>query len=157
MADSAKTVEALLSDIRNRISDSDKLTYSEDELISYINTIIDFLNHFLINQNSQEMIKEITVSNGSAVPDDWVRSVGSYPIYITQDIFSTYDESAELTVRYFALKPHVSAITDTLPFKPKYESILAQGAALHAANTDGYDISQDKGLLKDLLDVIAVR
>ena len=146
------TVADVLQEVRPRISDIDAITYQDDELISYLNTVIDFLNGYLIAKKQPEMVKQLTIADCMRVPCDWDSFAGQYPVYITQGKFQLYDIK-KIKARYFALRPHVATVADIVPFSVRYKSVLIQGTAMRALNRNEYDISQDKTLLAELLEV----
>lgn len=145
----------VIREARKRITDVDELVYPNEELISYLNQAIDFLNGFLIASNKAEMLKELTVGDGTAVPEDFSgKYAGYFPVREVGEVFKLQIGSTPVVIRYFANRPHVAETTDTVPFKAQYKSILVQLVSIYAPNRNGYIIDQDKALLKDLLDVM---
>ena len=119
------TVNEILITIRQRLGDMNKISFSDAELIYCLNNAIDRLSAELISQFNPEMIQKFTVKgqDGGMKPDDFVAVRGQYPIeWKTQSDFSVkavpldsdYDEDIE--VSYFARRPHVEKLENTIPF-----------------------------------------
>jgi len=150
---SSYNAASVLDEVRPRINDLDGIVYTDGELISYLNTAIDYLNGYLIGLKKPEMIQEISIADGTPVPIDWDTFAGQYPAYIIQDTLKLFEGHERVTVRYFSLMPHVTTVSDVVLFKMRYKSILVHIVAMYALNRNEYDISQDKELLNDLLQV----
>lgn len=131
--------------VRQRVGDMAKTKFSDEELLGYLNDAINFLSAELISLRDAEMVKVFTVvhgETGTAVPADYFSFVGEYPIYFeSDDAGSTkvypLDSSAvsDIKVRYFAYKPKVDAMDDTIPFNNVlYYTILSQFTAMYALN-----------------------
>jgi hypothetical protein len=144
----------IIDEVRDLLSDADEIAYQPDALLQNLNSAIYLLNRFLINANSSEMIKELAITNEMAVPADFAnRYAGTYPVCISDGKFQILDDSPTMTVRYYAVKPLVSSASSTVAFPDSYRPVLTQATAIYALNGNEYDISQDKGLLNDLLAV----
>ena len=111
-------VNDFLKKVSVRLGDEARITYSNKELISALNDAITQLSLERITAGDQLMIKEISVTPGTtSVPSGFVRFVGMESVYPVGGKFMSLDSSsAERTVRYFGVKPHVETKGDDLPF-----------------------------------------
>ena len=119
------TVNDIAIRVRRGIDDMQKVNYSDPEIIEMINDGINFLSTELIMTKEPEMISSLTIDGQTSVarPERFVSFVGQYPIQYLTDNTGTVglkhinpDFSGSMVVRYFSLKPVVSALTDTFPF-----------------------------------------
>lgn len=118
------TANDLLILVRQRLGDMQKLTLSDEELIMSLNVAIDRLSEELSQDGNPELVKEVTITNNAKAlrPDDFIGLCGQFPIIFIQETdgmkIQHMDPNYEGTmpVRYFASRPHVSKLTDTIPF-----------------------------------------
>jgi len=147
-----------LSEIRNlvrtRIKDDIKLTYKDDELNRYINDAIGFLNAELISINDPLMAKSLQVVDKTPIPSDFVRLAGQYPLYISDNLFHTYNPDDNFIILYFAAKPLVTNDNDTIPFSETETNIIIQLAAIYALNRNEFATEQDERLLNMLRQIV---
>ena len=73
------TVNDMLVLVRQRLGDMQKVTFSDAELLYCLNNAMDELCEELAEQNSPEILKEITVSETEpfTLPDDFILGKGS--------------------------------------------------------------------------------
>lgn len=118
------TTNDLLIQVRQRLGDMQKISLSDEELIMSLNVAIDRLSEELAADANPEMIKTFDVvgNTKTARPNDFISLCGQFPLVFHQDPdgikVSNLDPNFErtLTVRYFASRPHVSTLTDEIPF-----------------------------------------
>ena len=111
-------VNDFLKKVAVRLGDEARITYSNKELISALNDAITQLSLERIAAGDSLMIKEMSVTPGTtSVPSGFVRFVGMESVYPVGGKFMSLDSSsAERTVRYFGVKPHVETKGDEIPF-----------------------------------------
>lgn len=118
----------LAQDLINQINiDSNDLPDSDAETIQYINYGLDALSFYLSNVNDPEMLVKQNFTDGDFVPSNYIKLVpeNGYPLSIIGDRFYTSVSGATVIgVKYSASKPHISAVTDTIPFKDIYSGAL---------------------------------
>lgn len=118
------TANDLLILVRQRLGDMQKLSLSDEELIMSLNVAIDRLSQELSEAANPELTKSFDIegTNKTARPEDFIGLCGQFPIVFHQDTdgikVSHMNPNHEgiLTVRYFANRPHVKSLTDTIPF-----------------------------------------
>ena len=108
--------------------EADELLDSDTDNIPYINQAIDFLSFTLAGFSDPEMITTVDVINGDDVPSNFVDFIphNGYPIFISVGKFymMSTNTSEIKKVKYSITKPHVSTVTDTVPFKDMYAGCL---------------------------------
>ena len=120
------TVNDILMRVRRKIDDMQKIKVSDPELIQTLNDSIDFVSNELIAALDPEMIKTFTLTAQNTVvkPNEYVKFAGQYPVKFTSDIngvtqFKHLDPEFYnvIEVRYFASRPKIAALSDTIPFE----------------------------------------
>lgn len=123
------TVNQLLIKVRQKLNDMSKLKYSDEELIYCLNNAIDTVSLELADSKTPEFVKEFKIAAGDTKerPDDFIEFVGQYPIAFTEDgdtvVMELLDQEypCDMIVRYFALRPKVSLLTDKVPFYREWQ------------------------------------
>lgn len=121
------TVNDMLVLVRQRVGDMQKITFSDAELLYCLNNAMDELCEELADQNSPEILKEITVSESRPfdLPDDFISWRGQYPLeYSTNTenktsvslIGPSWDGDSP-KLKYYANKDHFTTLNDTIPFR----------------------------------------
>lgn len=118
------TANELLILVRQRLGDMQKVALSDEELIMSLNVAIDRLSEEMAIDHNPEFIKTFTVTNAEKVvrPKDYISLCGQFPLLFSQEVdgVKAYHENPDfegsMIVRYFASRPHVVNLTDTIPF-----------------------------------------
>lgn len=131
--------------------------YSTDECIGFLNTAVQQISHLLIAGKSPQMVREIKIHNLEDLPDDFVKTAGTYPIRITGQKMAFLDEMMdEIRFRYFATKKQITDIAEEMPFiYEQLNDVAVKSAVLLSLNQNEYDISQDKALADEMKQVLA--
>ena len=130
-------VEDIIREARYQLNDTDKVEFSDGELLSYLNQALRYINNFGINFNSRLFLKRanLTLSNGVALlPSDFIREksvkVGSITLksgkdysIIGDEIFSKYDN---ITLEYFYQIKQLSSLAENIPLKDIVVNVLKQ-------------------------------
>ena len=117
----------VVQDIINLINlEADELLDADTDNIPYINQAIDFLSFTMAGMEDPEMVTTVDLINGIDVPSDFVDFVphNGYPIFISGGKFCLTSGSILHKVKYSITKPHVSLITDAMPFKDMYSGVI---------------------------------
>lgn len=150
-------VSEAITEIRNKINDeAADGDFTDGELISFLNEGIAYVSSYLITAGNPIATKKTTVStNATALPDDFVKTAGYFPIKINGGTMDLLDSSKPVTVKYFANMPSVNLSTDTLPFKNTiFNTALIRISVIYALNQMKFNVSQDQTLATDLLGVV---
>lgn len=149
------TLEDALSLIRARINDEYDTGYSNEVLTDYINDAIKYLGGALIARNDPVITKELEMyarDSHTAVPKNFVRFAGGYPVKRKgQNLYIT-DGSSYLKVKYFYIPDNVSLLTDMLPFPDNdvYDALLIHIACIYALNQHEFNVERDQALRQEL-------
>jgi hypothetical protein len=152
----------IIKRIRELISDKDGIEFETSAVVGFLNSAIAWLSLQLIQNNNVEMIKEIVITDGANVPNDYIKPCGLYPVKKTGNTFRFLDDSETLEFQYFANRPYITVneadvfLPTYSVFKPIYDAVLIQKTAILALNRDEYDITQDEALLAQSLQAIGV-
>lgn len=128
------------------------------DAIQYINAASDYLSFVLIGMKSSDCMRTVDVVDNLPVPSDFVEMVpqSGYPVYIDNDTF--YTNGATVKVKYSISKPHVSQVTDVIPWKDMYASVLVLIASYMIEKKSYIPASKterDKPFYQDVLAAIA--
>ena len=133
------TATEFLAIFRPRIGDAGKVAYDDDELLGYVNDAIEQLSLERIAAKDTTMVTEEKITPGtSAVPDGFVNFAGQFPVYFAGGKIVSLDDSVtERTIRYFAVKPRLTKLSDAIPFGDDALHILLNYAITAAAARTG--------------------
>lgn len=106
--------------------EADELLDTDTDNIPYINQAIDLLFFTLAGLGDPEMITTVDCNNGDDVPSNFVDFVphNGYPVFISGGKFCLNTVSSVKKMKYSIAMPHVSVVTDTVPFKDMYAGCL---------------------------------
>lgn len=104
--------------------EADELLDNDADNIPYINAAIDYLSFTLAGLGSSDSMNTTMIVDNLPVPENFIEFVpkNGYPIYIDNNTF--YTNGKTITAKYSIAKPHVSTVTDPIPFKDMYASTL---------------------------------
>ncbi len=148
------TVNEILIQVRQRLGDMQKLSFSDEELINCLNDGMDELCYQMSESFEPEILKSITLTNsGVEMPEDFISWQGQYPLeYSTDDTgkttFKHLDPDWDGTnniLRYFAYRPHFTALTDTIPFKDKRQCKALMLQCIYQIKPKGGATGDSKG------------
>lgn len=152
------TVNDMLVLVRQRVGDMQKITFSDAELLYCLNNAMDELCEELAEQNSPEILKEITVSESRPfeLPDDFISWRGQYPLeYSTNTdnktsvslIGPSWDGDSP-KLKYYANKAHFKTLNDTIPFRTllQQQNLMKKCVQqIKGGNDDSQGTSQSSG------------
>jgi hypothetical protein len=106
--------------------EADELLDTDADNIPYINAAIDYLSFTLAGLKDPEVMTCADISPGLPIPSNFIGLVpaNGYPLYNVGGVFNSTTGNTVKQVKYTTAKPHVSAVTDTLPFRDLYASVL---------------------------------
>lgn len=152
------TVNDMLVLVRQRVGDMQKITFSDAELLYCLNNAMDELCEELAEQNSPEILKEITVSESRPfmLPDDFISWRGQYPLEYSTDtenktsvslIGPSWDGDSP-KLKYYANKTHFTTLNDTIPFRTllQQQNLMKKCVQqIKGGNDDSQGTSQSSG------------
>lgn len=147
-------VSAFLTKLRFRIRDEYKVEYSDAELIDYLNDALSYWDSIKVVNYEPTKLKSLVVNPNVAVPSDFAKFAGTYPVYILNgNIYSVSGSS--VTCKYFAFSDFFDELTDNINLPNPEITVLLQLATVYALNRNQFDVSTDTSLAKALQDVVA--
>ncbi|XFO65410.1 hypothetical protein SPSIL_015200 [Sporomusa silvacetica DSM 10669] len=117
----------LVQDLINLINlEADELLDTDEDNIPYINAAIDYLSFTLAGLKDPELMTVADIAPGLPVPSNFISLVpaNGYPLYTVGSVFNSTTGNVVKGVKYTISKPHVSLVTDTIPFRDMYGSVL---------------------------------
>lgn len=134
----------LLEPIRHRVNDIDANNYTDDEILSVINSAIRLLSKILIARKSPEMIAADTVADGQPVPEGFYALVGQYPVWREGDVLRTSQNSAQ--IRYWKEKPVIADQSEAIPYADGYVDAIIEASVARLLLTDEFDATAEQAL-----------
>ena len=138
-----------ISNIRDKISDSDSQEFEDKTIRNYMNDAIDLIWHQLILRNSGEVMGVINItSTPSSIPSDFQKMTCKHPLYIIGNQIIVYG-SVPINGFYFKKSQHITSASLDMPFlNDSFNNIVLQVAVISILNNKEFDITQDKALLE---------
>lgn len=151
----------ILSLVRKFISDEQGSGYPEfgnleepegvTELLNYLDRAVDVYSRRQAEAGDVRLLKRMSVSDMTKLPDDWLKFAGNVPFDAVVDHVEFYGHpgGAGIPVKYFARLPYVTAYGDgeTLEYEHDQAMTIAALAAIFALNKHEFNVSQDLMLL----------
>ena len=149
----------MLAMVRKIISDEQATGFTEggnleepegtQELLTYIDRAVDDYSKRQAAQRDMRLVNSMTVSNGGALPDDFLAFCGAVPITVEGKTMTYYGESTDCNVKYLARLPYVTSFGDrvSLPYDNDQAMTITALAAIYALNKHEFNVSQDLMLL----------
>lgn len=168
------TVAELFTDIRYQLSDELKISYSDIELIGYLNQVNEFMYATLLEAESNLVVKEavITLTSGvGTLPadfhlDDAVTDVDGNPLNAVASsktptstqykimVESIYSDNGSIKLFYYYMPDAYTAITDTLLIPRYFQNLYRQMIKFLAMNTDEYETGIEQALMSRFESII---
>ena len=160
------TVAELFTDIRYQMSDENNISYSNTELVGYLNQVNEFMYATLIDFESNLVIKEATVTLTSTegdLPsdfhlDDAVKADEVFLNAVAPSITPNstqykilgekiYSDNDSITLYYYYMPAGYTATTDTLTIPRYFQNLYRQMIKFLALNSDEYDTNIEQALM----------
>jgi len=152
------TQNQMIALVRKLIADEQATGFTEggnleepegtQEIVNYLDRACDALSQRLAEARDLRLLKRMVVTNGAALPEDFLLFAGNVPVSVEDGVMSFYGEPTTLPIRYFARLPYVSAYpSGELPYQHTDDMTIAALAAIYALNKHEFTVSQDLMLL----------
>lgn len=134
--------------IKERIADALEITYTDRELIAYINDAINMIWQVMIQKDYDEVAGWITMNEKEEyIPSGYGTPTGKPPVYRDGDKLVCYGD-LPCTFRYWKTPPRVGELTDELPpnspfMKQSLVNLLAQIVISLAMQNHGFDMGSE--------------
>lgn len=131
--------------------------YTNEECVDYLNTAIQKIYSIMVQYGFPPIVKEMDLHDDDNLPHNYMRSCGSYPIRITNNIAKLLDEDLDFVrFRYFANPEMLTVDSEELPFDHDAINEIVLRVAVNLALLDNeYDLSQDTALLAEVQQAVA--
>lgn len=149
-------VTEAITEIRNKINDRDMVGLDDVELVSYLNEAMQLISMQLVGLECPDLIIEEVIEDESfTIPKNFDKFCGYYPIRRTGVVAELLD-APPLRVRYYVSYPIVE-LNGEMPFNHAILNQLAiKIACTFAQNQEHEDISQDKAIIAEIQQAVAV-
>lgn len=137
----------IMSVVRQRIADKDKLNITDADMLSNINTAIRYLAQVLISRKSPDMISSVDLCDFYPCPVGFHSFVGQFPCYREGNVLRTYDGGTVTGVRFFQATRRITALSDTIEIGDEYFDPIVMAAVALCGNKDEMDVSFETNLL----------
>jgi len=137
-------VSDILARARYEMRDTQEIDYGDAELLNYYNDAIHAFNLYLINLQHDSVIEPITITNALAVPSNYFKFAGDYPVYKSAGLFYIADGSTSIVANYYKLLTYATTISSTFPLADQYATHIVKGIVFWALNKHSFDLTQDK-------------
>ena len=119
------------------------------ELLNYLDRAVEEYSKRQAANGDMRLLKTMTVSSGSTLPNDYIAMCGAVPVSITGKTITFYGDEDMMPVRYFARLPYVTSYSENaaLPYETDQQIMICALAAIFALNKHEYNVSQDLMLL----------
>jgi hypothetical protein len=173
------TVATLFSEIRYQLSDEQKVSYPDPELITYLNQVNEFVYSTVIDRDSNLTLTKatVTLTDGvGALPSDFVVesvvmvddrldsvSPSVTPTSTQYNIMgdSIYSDNDSITLFYHVMPDSYTATTDELTIPNYFQNLYRQMIKFLAFETDEYDTGMEQALMNrfegDILKLLGKR
>ena len=161
------TIQDLINQIRYQVNDTDKIEYTDSELIEYINQAQNYISKIAINHRFKGLINQsdLSLSDGKAtLPADFVKEhkvkaggklLKSVSVSEDVDIYSykiigneIYSGNEKITLYYFHFYPTYTVVTDTIQIPRIFENLLREIVIYLALNRTDINASFEIQLAK---------
>lgn len=138
--------------LRERISDTLSVSFTDAEIISYINDGINMVWNQLADRGYYELVKDKTfTSDTEPLPADFMRFEAKYPILLKSDGTASTYGTTPIETRYLRKPTFVTAVTDALPFtNDSLNLLIGQIATMFALNRNEYDVTFEKQIIDEI-------
>ena len=131
--------------LRPRVNDAQATTYTDDELLQYLNDSIVAVAQKLIALRDPATIYRANFIDGDTVPAGFCGFVGQVPIEIYDNTVHPYTQNKECIARFYKLPSKLEAVSavEEIELPDKALPILFQMVAALALNRNEYDVTQE--------------
>ena len=142
------TISEAISYIKRAVHDTSD-EYSDADCLTFLNEAVRETAVLLASLRYAPLIRETILTNGDALPSDFLSPVGKHPYHLTEGKIRLDDGRTHLTLRYYGAPKQLCA-TDTLPFTPAIEETVLLTAVIRALRHNEYDTSAEEAHLANL-------
>lgn len=140
--------------IRSAVHDiSDE--YTDAQCLAFLNDAVQETAHLLCTLCYAPLIRETILTDGDALPSDFIASVGTHPYRLTGGKVTLTGGEDRMTLRYYGAPASLTA-GGTLPFEGAIAEAVIVGATIRALRQNEYDTTAEQSHLDTLRQAIAL-
>jgi hypothetical protein len=125
--------------------------YDNYHCLMRLNSAAQLTSNLLVQINSPLIIEEQEFADGDALPGNFLKTCGIYPIKRTGNAVQLLDGSEKMKIRYFITVPKIEEDTEDMPFEhDTLNDFVIRTACKLALNRNEFDISKDQSILSEL-------
>lgn len=129
--------------------------YSDAECLAFLNDAVEETAVLLASLRYAPLIRETILTDGDALPTDYISSVGVHPYRLSENTIRLTGGHTQMTLRYYAAPPAL-AEGGTLPFdNPTVIESVICAAIIRALRQNEYDTSAEEAHLANLRNALA--
>ena len=153
-----RTINKFLSKIRIRLKDTSKSSFSDYELLEYLNDAIHFLSCELIAQRDEGMLKETNLKKGDILPENFVDFAGEFPVYINNGVINFHlNETENIKITYWAKYDELN-LDSKIPFPAYYDLYIIQLTCIYALSRDNGGVPANDNIVERIRqNIITIR
>lgn len=164
------TVQDIIDQARIYLNDKESIEYTDNELITYLNDGLGFMENILADNLSSITLSSVyLVSCPSKLPNDFLKvdkfEIDGKPLYyeertknINDDEFSIIGDEIIITkpgmFYYYKVYPRVSSVDDYMDIYKPLETVLKEYMVIKALSRLEYNTQEEQAKLNDLMNTI---
>lgn len=130
--------------------------YDNYHCLMRLNSAAQYISTLLVQIASPMVIAEGEFTDGDNLPENFLKTCGTYPMKKTGNKMEFLDGSEKMKIRYFVSVPQIKALAEDMPFTHDLiNDFVVRTAVKYALNRNEFDISQDQNLLNELQNAAA--
>lgn len=137
----------IMTIVRQRAADNDKLNLTDELIKQAINTGIRYVSQILISRKAPEMMSSEDIVDYTAIPQGFHSFVGQQPAWQEGDVLRCYDTANAVPIKYWQMRQGISSLSDEMPFNEDYTDAIVTAALTICLNKDEFDTTFEQGLL----------
>jgi hypothetical protein len=118
-------------------------SYTAADYLQATNEAIVRVANVLEKKDHPDLLDSITVTNGAAIPEYFIRFAGNYPVSFSGGNF-VHSEASPITAKYYRMPAAVTLTSDTFPYRQRTHIEAAKlAAACYLKERRGFNMAQE--------------
>jgi len=137
----------LITQVRYRVRDTMKKTYTDEELLMYANDAIQTVGADLIPMKHQHLLETGSFANADSVPTGWVAWCGQVPAEVYGGkIYLLAGASTPLAAKYVRKPAVLATVASTVDLPDEFIPAVVTQTAILALNRNGLDVQPEMAI-----------
>lgn len=129
--------------------------YTDAQCLAFLNDAVQETAQLLCTLRYAPLIRETILTDGDALPSDFLASVGTYPYRAVGGKVSLTGGTDRMTLRYYAA-PAPLTLDGSLPFESALDEAVIVAATIRALRQNEYDTTAEQSHLDALRQALAL-